>query len=406
MENKSKLPTLARRPIQRAHVPSDRIVSSASISTKTIPTAGAKFQVGNRTVLTQNFENVCNMMAQNNAAINRTKPPKRHASPEFRSSNMTNNKKLRRSRSVSDMESLWKPKQPTIPKRPLVPLDTIVVKFPPKRIVSSMKVQRKVTPSVTSTAKKPVPSTDRTIKSTNTTKRIPAYDYKSRFNDLNEKHKVLKEKHDQLRDKMDEYESLPEKYEECRLQLASVQSEIKLSEQKMNQLQQQSAADKLQIQTLTEELNEKKIKLDTVTEENKTLSTQNVQVGAENEALKKHNIELEAELKNNRIEAEEKISELSSQLNDAKEQLYRANNDRKDLHNIIMDLRGNIRVFCRVRPPLPSELNRSNCSWTYHDESSLEVCKLDIYTYTQPLNFDPVKKFSQNKFCISFRQHR
>lgn len=42
-----------------------------------------------------------------------------------------------------------------------------------------------------------------------------------------------------------------------------------------------------------------------------------------------------------------------------------------------MDLRGNIRVFCRVRPPLVTETNRSLCSWNYLDESSVELVKVE-----------------------------
>lgn len=38
-----------------------------------------------------------------------------------------------------------------------------------------------------------------------------------------------------------------------------------------------------------------------------------------------------------------------------------------------MDLRGNIRVFCRVRPPLQTENEKRICQWNYLDECSLEV---------------------------------
>lgn len=60
-----------------------------------------------------------------------------------------------------------------------------------------------------------------------------------------------------------------------------------------------------------------------------------------------------------------------------REQLFQSNMERKDLHNTVMDLRGNIRVFCRVRPPLESELGRQTCSWTYHDEATVELQSID-----------------------------
>jgi kinesin family protein C1 len=60
-----------------------------------------------------------------------------------------------------------------------------------------------------------------------------------------------------------------------------------------------------------------------------------------------------------------------------REELFKANLERKDLHNMIMDLRGNIRVFCRVRPPLQSELDRVLCDWNFLDDASLEISSLE-----------------------------
>lgn len=64
---------------------------------------------------------------------------------------------------------------------------------------------------------------------------------------------------------------------------------------------------------------------------------------------------------------------MKTELEESKDQLFKANIERKDLHNQILDLRGNIRVFCRIRPPLENELDRSLCGWNYLDEASLEV---------------------------------
>ncbi len=42
------------------------------------------------------------------------------------------------------------------------------------------------------------------------------------------------------------------------------------------------------------------------------------------------------------------------------QQLYQAEeSERRRLHNKVLDLQGNIRVFCRVRPPLPIELQNN-----------------------------------------------
>jgi kinesin family protein C1 len=48
--------------------------------------------------------------------------------------------------------------------------------------------------------------------------------------------------------------------------------------------------------------------------------------------------------------AKQKIQELEEQLRKAREKVFDHDKERRKLHNTIMDLRGNIRVFCRVRP--------------------------------------------------------
>lgn len=46
---------------------------------------------------------------------------------------------------------------------------------------------------------------------------------------------------------------------------------------------------------------------------------------------------------------------------------------RRQMHNQILDLKGNIRVFCRVRPPLETESGRAIASFNFSDEASLEI---------------------------------
>ncbi|XP_047334579.1 kinesin-like protein KIN-14N [Impatiens glandulifera] len=68
--------------------------------------------------------------------------------------------------------------------------------------------------------------------------------------------------------------------------------------------------------------------------------------------------DLSANRKMTEYEDQEKvIHDLQCRLTDAELKLEVGEKLRKDLHNTIMELKGNIRVFCRVRPLLPEEGN-------------------------------------------------
>ena len=70
--------------------------------------------------------------------------------------------------------------------------------------------------------------------------------------------------------------------------------------------------------------------------------------------------------------------EASTKLLLSQDQLYQINIERKVLHNMVLDLRGNIRVFARVRPPLPIEEDKMLCGWSFPDEASLEMLSNEL----------------------------
>lgn len=206
-------------------------------------------------------------------------------------------------------------------------------------------------------------------------KKIPPYDYKARFLDLSEKHKALKEKHDQLKEKLVEYESLPEQYEECQNNLHRTENELKNVRIQMECLERQTNADKLKIDSLNNLLVVKTDECRTVTE-NLAAKTEEFRVvtkdiNEQNAKLTNENVEL----KDCKVALTKSNEELLAELEEARELLFKSSVERKELHNMVMDLRGNIRVFCRVRPPLVKESTRSLCTWAYPDQTMVEICK-------------------------------
>jgi len=101
---------------------------------------------------------------------------------------------------------------------------------------------------------------------------------------------------------------------------------------------------------------------DTVTSLKNTIahqSTAHLTLTTQNNALEAQNTALQSQLD----AYSRKVSELTLQLETAQKQVEDMKKDameselvRRKLHNMVQELKGNIRVFCRVRPVLPSDL--------------------------------------------------
>lgn len=200
-----------------------------------------------------------------------------------------------------------------------------------------------------------------------TNKRIPPYDFKARFNDLLEKYKVLKDKYDQMRENFSVLENLPEQIEESQSQLFAVREELKNAHTELECWKRQSNSQSIKITSITNLLESTKEDFEKMKEDYEKL-------------LSKHTV-LEAEA----IQLRSKTSQLTAENSKLLEEkqagdnlIFQFNIERKELHNLIMDIRGNIRVFCRVRPPLEYEQDRLLCGWNYLDETSLEIHNLEM----------------------------
>lgn len=210
-------------------------------------------------------------------------------------------------------------------------------------------------------------------------KRIPPYDYKARFNDLLEKHQVLKDKLENLRQINSDLESLPQKYDDCLNELNKLKREHRQLQEDHRTASMENDDLKLKNVSLSSNLKETEAEL-------QSLKRQYTEADSERRQLR----ELLKTLQETTAQQEQRIAFLQEDNEKKGEMLFKANLERKDLHNAVMDLRGNIRVFCRVRPPLPSEEDRLECAWKYLDESSLEIGATDGSNKRMEFSFDHV----------------
>lgn len=121
------------------------------------------------------------------------------------------------------------------------------------------------------TGNKPIASAGSNVSTTGAgkpiNKRIPPYDFKARYNDLLEKHKILKEKLEEKTEQIGNLENLPELLEDTQTQLISTQDELK-NAQTMNEcLQRQTKLQQEKFESVTENLCKTTEELEKLTKE-------------------------------------------------------------------------------------------------------------------------------------------
>ena len=65
---------------------------------------------------------------------------------------------------------------------------------------------------------------------------------------------------------------------------------------------------------------------------------------------------------------EKNIEQLTCSVAEMECKLRSEESTRRQLHNTIQELKGNIRVYCRVRPTLESENGQTMCQFSFADK--------------------------------------
>lgn len=204
--------------------------------------------------------------------------------------------------------------------------------------------------------------------------KIPPYDFKARLLDLQEKYKVLRGRHQVLLSQLGDLETLPQLFEEQQIELQRVKKELTDVQLELECVQRQNVAYKADVTRLTHST--------------KYLSeTLDGKIG-EIRATKKmfdlqetEKAQLAAVLRDSQQDSYDVMGEndnLHREMAALKNELFKSHAERKEMHNRIMAMRGNVRVFCRVRRPTDSEMERKMYLLQYYGDASLEICKYNI----------------------------
>lgn len=255
-------------------------------------------------------------------------------------------------------------------------------------------------PAPTDAAKK-----NKVEKKTTVAPKIPPYDYKARFNDLLGKHKVLKSEFNDLKDKhsevADNYEKMKDSVQSCTLERDMLKEKFLNT---LNDLREKcSSYDKLKLdfdlqkhenedlhrktkllEEMTMSLKQKTLELNSVQTDFKDLTRRHSSLREETEALrvladhlKKISIEYD-KLQLDYKEALESVKKYKGDAEALQNMLASMYKEQRDLRNTIQDLKGNIRVYCRVRPPLESEMNKPLFNLNVVDACSIDVEKIEL----------------------------
>ncbi|XP_063975306.1 protein claret segregational [Diachasmimorpha longicaudata] len=207
--------------------------------------------------------------------------------------------------------------------------------------------------------------------------KISKWDWKGKYGlaaeeltSLKEKLKHVSEENEELRSITDDLKEREDKSSTKAQHLEETNEELtkELSDTKKTFTELQTKADKLEFD------------LHKSQENYKSVSESLKECEESYKSLKKELASSSSKLERAESDLSEKIQTieiLNDRVRDLQELLHQMDKDRRILHNHIQEMKGNIRVFCRVRPKISRESGKTLCSINYVDESTIEVGRAD-----------------------------
>lgn len=229
-----------------------------------------------------------------------------------------------------------------------------------------------------------------------------------KYNKLVETHKELKERVTELESESTELRAFKEKHADCDEIIEQIKAHGAAKYDKLAEIHEElkERAAKLENEVTEYKIfKEKHSDCDVVRNRMETLETEVPLLQTELKTTKKELNDLfivkeDLTRKKEHFETcykeEKKLCEdLSKKNHYLQEELMEHTDLRRKLHNSLQDLKGTIRVYCRIRPVSQKEADKVICNFNFMDEASFEIKKcIDNASYNTKCEFTFDKVFT------------
>ncbi|KAK9881340.1 hypothetical protein WA026_015467 [Henosepilachna vigintioctopunctata] len=202
-------------------------------------------------------------------------------------------------------------------------------------------------------------------------RRVPEWDYKTRFEILNEKYTTLCSDHKSSKEKVLEYDEIKKRNEELSQNLNHLEVEYASKVEALTQLQKK-------IQELERRNRDDELKIESLTKSTEELvkSKEELEKNYQSVISDADSIRKEFDILNEKYEdCCQKLKETTLEKENLKKEVFDAEKLRRKLHNSIQDIKGNIRVFCRLRPPITEQESLCMNEFKFMTDKTLEISK-------------------------------